>query len=144
MKNLVSLIVGFLFALGLGMSGMTQTHVVKGFLDVFGSWNINLMGVMLGAIAVHSIAYQFIKQKKTPLLNSNFHLPLNTHIDKRLVTGAAIFGLGWGWAGICPGPAIVGLASGNINFALFVIAMLVGMILFKMIEKKFLVTKKIP
>ena len=138
MKGLISFVVGLLFALGLGLSGMTQTHVVKGFLDVFGDWNLNLMGVMIGAIAVHSIVYHFIKKKESPLFDSKFHLPTKKDLDGRLITGAAFFGLGWGWAGICPGPGIVSLVSGDRNFVVFILSMAVSMYAFKFYEEKFL------
>lgn len=136
MKNLISFIVGLLFAIGLGVSGMTQTHIVRGFLDVFGTWDWHLMGVMIGAIGVHAITYQLILKRKTPLLESKFYIPNRTDLDKKLIWGAALFGLGWGWAGICPGPGIVALASGNTNIMLFVLSMIVGMVLFKFIESK--------
>lgn len=138
MKGLISFTVGLLFALGLGYSGMTQTHVVKGFLDIFGHWNMNLIGVMAGAIIVHSIVYHITNKKKSPLLDTQFYLPTKKNIDKRLLLGAAFFGLGWGWAGICPGPAIVSLLSGQLSIIVFVISMVAGMYLFKFIEKKFL------
>ncbi len=93
MKQLIALLSGVIFALGLGISGMTQTHVVKGFLDLFGSWNVSLMGVMIGAIAINAIVYQIIKKKDHPLLDKKFYLPTNNHIDKNLLMGAAIFGL---------------------------------------------------
>ena len=136
MKSLVSFVVGLIFALGLGYSGMTQTHVVKGFLDLFGSWNPNLVGVMGGAILVHAIAFQIIKRRRSPLLDTQFHLPKKKDLDKKLIMGSAIFGLGWGWAGICPGPGIVSLVSGNMNFVVFILAMIGGMIIMKVIEKK--------
>ncbi len=136
MRGLISFIVGFLIALGLGYSGMTQTHIVKGFLDVFGNWNINLIGVMAGAIFVHSLAYYLIKKRESPLLDTKFYLPTKKDIDKRLIAGAAIFGLGWGWAGICPGPGIVSLVSGQLEIFIFVGFMLLGMGIFKMIEKR--------
>lgn len=136
MKDLVSFVTGLLFALGLGYSGMTQTHVVKGFLDILGNWNLNLMGVMMGAIAVHSIVFQLLKRKKSPILDTKFYLPTRKDIDKKLLTGAAIFGLGWGWAGICPGPGIVSLVSGQMSMVIFVISMLAGMIVFKFTERK--------
>lgn len=136
MKSLIAFIVGLIFALGLGISGMTQTHVVRGFLDVLGDWNYSLIGVMGGAILVHSILFYFIKKKNSPVLDSKFHLPTRKDLDWRLLTGAALFGLGWGWAGICPGPGIVGMTSGNINFVIFIVFMLVGMGIFKRIEDK--------
>ena len=138
MKGLISFAVGILFSLGLGFSGMTQTHIVKGFLDVFGDWNLNLMGVMVGAIGVHSLVFHLIKKKESPLLDSKFYLPTKKDLDGKLLTGAAIFGLGWGWAGICPGPGIVSLVSGDHNIIVFVSSMLVSMYGFKFFEKKFL------
>ncbi len=136
MKNFIAFIVGLIFAIGLGISGMTQTQVVRGFLDVFGDWNYSLIGVMAGAIFVHSILYYFIKKKDSPLLDIKFHLPTRKDLDWRLITGAAIFGLGWGWAGICPGPGIVAMASGNSNILTFIVFMLFGMGIFKLIENK--------
>ena len=136
MNIVISFIVGLLFALGLGISGMTDTTVVKGFLDMFGTWNLNLMGVMIGAILVHTIVYHLIKNKPSPLLDTKFHLPTNKMVDKKLILGALIFGLGWGWAGICPGPGIVSLASGKTEVLIFIGSMVAGMYLFKFIEKK--------
>lgn len=136
MKNFIAFIVGLIFALGLGISGMTQSQVVRGFLDVSGDWNYSLMGVMGGAIFVHSILYFFIRKRSSPLLDSHFHLPTRKDLDKRLILGAAMFGLGWGWAGICPGPGIVSLISGNSNIIIFVLFMLLGMGIFKFIEDK--------
>lgn len=136
MKGFISFIVGFLFALGLGYSGMTQAHIVKGFLDVAGNWNPSLIGVMLGAIGVHFIIYFLIKKRKSPFLDSQFHLPTKNQIDKKLIIGAALFGAGWGWAGICPGPAIVSLASGNMSIIIFVLFMILGMGAFKLLEKR--------
>lgn len=136
MKNLVAFGTGVLFACGLGLGGMTQPHIVKGFLDVFGEWNLMLLGVMMGAIGVHAIAYQAIMKRKSPLLNSTFFIPTRKDIDKKLILGAALFGLGWGWAGICPGPGLVGLASGQVEFFIFILAMLSGMGIYKLTEKK--------
>lgn len=136
MKIFIAFIVGIIFAIGLGISGMTQTQIVRGFLDIFGEWNYNLIGVMAGAILVHSLLYYFIRKKSTPLLESKFHIPTRKDLDWRLILGAAIFGLGWGWAGICPGPGLVALTSGNINFVIFIISMLAGMGIFKLLEDK--------
>ncbi|MFY7993492.1 MAG: DUF6691 family protein [Bacteriovoracaceae bacterium] len=135
MKNLISFLVGVLFALGLGLSGMTQTHIVKGFLDVFGEWDWRLMGVMIGAISVHAITYRLIISRTSPLLDSKFYVPTRKDIDKKLIIGAALFGLGWGWGGICPGPGIVSLVSGEMNFVVFILAMLSGMFIYKQTEK---------
>lgn len=137
MKNLIAFIVGLIFAIGLGLSGMTQTHIVRGFLDLFGSWNPALIGVMGGAIAVHAIAYALIRKKRSrPLLDHQFHVPTRKDIDGRLIGGAALFGVGWGWAGICPGPGIVAVTSMNPNIFYFLIFMLMGMGIFKLIERK--------
>ena len=136
MKNVISFIVGLIFALGLGISGMTKVQVVRGFLDVFGEWNPALVGVMVGAIFVHTIFFYFIKKRKSPLLDTKFYLPTRKDLDTRLIAGSAIFGLGWGWAGICPGPGIVAMTSGNQNLIIFVVSLLAGMVLFKLVEKK--------
>ncbi len=136
MKNVISLIVGFIFALGLGLSGMTQVHVVRGFLDITGDWNMNLLGVMIGAIFIHSLLFFLIKKRSSPILDSKFHLPTNKDLDLKLIIGAAIFGVGWGWAGICPGPGLVASMSWNKNILLFVLAMLLGMGLFKVVEPR--------
>lgn len=136
MKNLISLIVGFLFALGLGYSGMTQVQVVRGFLDITGDWNMNLLGVMIGAIGVHSILFFIIKKRTAPLLDTKFHLPTKKDLDLRLIAGAALFGIGWGWTGICPGPGVVATVSGNTHILIFVVSMLVGMAILKGVEPK--------
>lgn len=136
MKNLITFIVGFLFSLGLGISGMTKVQVVKGFLDVTGDWNMSLIGVMVAAIFIHSILFHLIKKRSSPLLDTKFHLPNRKDIDVRLVSGAALFGLGWGWAGICPGPGIVAMTSGSTDIFIFVASMLVGMGIFKLVEEK--------
>ncbi len=137
MRNIISLVVGLIFAIGLGISGMTQVHIVRGFLDITGDWNINLIGVMAGAIGVHSLLFFLIKKRQSPLLDSKFHLPTKKDIDRKLLIGAALFGIGWGWAGICPGPGIVSLVSGNVNILIFVGSMLIGMFIFKSIEPRF-------
>lgn len=136
MKNAVTFLVGLLFALGLGLSGMTQPQIVRGFLDVTGDWNPALAGVMIGAIGVHGISFFLIRRRSRPFLAEKFHLPQRKDIDPRLIAGAALFGLGWGWAGVCPGPGIVALMGGRSEMLVFVGAMLVGMFIFKLTEKK--------
>lgn len=136
MKIIIAFIVGLIFALGLGISGMTQTQVVRGFLDVLGNWNYSLLGVMAGAIFVHSILFYFIRKRPTPLLDTKFHLPTRKDLDTRLLIGAALFGLGWGWVGICPGPGIVAMMSGNTNIITFLVSMLIGMAIFKLVENR--------
>jgi uncharacterized membrane protein YedE/YeeE len=134
-NNIISFSVGLIFAFGLGHSAMTRPTIVKGFLDPFGQWDLTLLGVMIGAIAVHALVYQFIKHKQSPFFDTKFHIPNRRDIDKRLLMGAAIFGLGWGWAGMCPGPAIVSLASGQTQVIVFIVSMLAGMTLFQAWQK---------
>nr|BDT29019.1 YeeE/YedE family protein [Bacteriovorax sp. HI3] len=135
---LAAFLAGALFALGLGVSGMTRPDIVQGFLDPFGNWNPSLIGVMVGAILVFSIAYRLITKRPKPLWSEAFSLPTKKDIDYRLILGAIVFGLGWGWAGICPGPGLVSLVSGHGEFFIFVAAMLIGMRLYMWIEKNWL------
>lgn len=134
--SLIAFVIGIIFALGLGVSEMTRPDVVQGFLDIFGEWKPNLLFVMIGAILVYASGYQLIKKRKSPLFTNKFILPVKKSIDKKLVIGAALFGLGWGIAGICPGPGIVSLVSGNVEILIFVISMIIGMKAFHFIENK--------
>ncbi len=140
-KNISSFIVGLLFSLGLGISGMTQAQKVVGFLDVFGSFDPSLMFVMIAAIAVHSIAYRLIRKRSSPLLNSEWLVPTKKDITPALIVGSLLFGIGWGIAGFCPGPAIVSLVSLKLNSLVFVASMIGGMLLFKWVDD-FLKMKK--
>lgn len=135
-KNIISLIVGILFALGLGLAGMTQPQKVIGFLDIFGAWDPSLIFVMGGAVIFHLITYKLIRKRQTPLLDTKWHVPTNKDISPRLIIGATLFGAGWGLAGYCPGPALTALVTGHSQTILFVSAMLAGMILFKLVENK--------
>lgn len=136
MKNTIALISGLIFSIGLGLSGMTRPDVVRGFLDIFGEWNWSLMGVMMGAIGVHGVAYYFITKRQRPILADKFDLPVKNTVDKKLLVGAGLFGLGWGWVGICPGPGIVSLASGDWSIFYFVISMLVGIKIAQLFSKR--------
>lgn len=118
---------GLVFGIGLGLSGMTQPAKVIAFLDVFGAWDPSLMFVMMGAIAVHYGFGRWIRRRERPLLDTRFHLPTATRVDTNLIAGSAIFGIGWGLGGFCPGPAIVTLGSGALPAFVFVAAMAVGM-----------------
>jgi len=115
-----------LFGLGLGLSGMTLPSKVIGFLDVTGPWDPTLAFVMMGAIFVHAISFRLITKRTSPFLTTSFRLPTRNDIDSMLIIGALVFGLGWGLAGFCPGPAIVGLVSGIPAVFVFVASMLVG------------------
>ena len=130
---LTSFVSGVVFALGLGIGGMTQPAKVVGFLDFAGNWDPSLAFVMIGAIAVHALFYRMFRNLSSPLLSPALTLPTRTDIDLRLVGGAVIFGLGWGLAGFCPGPALTSLASGNTSPVIFSVAMIVGMLLYEFI-----------
>ena len=120
---------GVLFALGLGIAGMTQPEKVMGFLDFAGRWDASLMFVMVGAIAVNALAYHLIAKKRArPVLVDRWHLPTKKDLDRPLVLGAAIFGVGWGLGGCCPGPGLVSVASGSLSAVVFVAAMVGGML----------------
>ncbi len=136
MKNgLAALVVGFVFAIGLGLSGMTQPQKVIGFLDLFGTWDPSLIFVMVGAIAVHFLTYKLIRKRNSPLLSTQWHVPTKKEITPALVMGSFIFGVGWALGGFCPGPAVTSLASFDIKVLQFVMSMLVGMFLFKQVDK---------
>jgi len=119
---------GLIFGLGLCLSGMADPAVVIGFLDLAGDWNPALLFVMAGGVAVTFIGYRIVLDRGRPLWSEKFLLPATTAIDTPLVSGAVIFGIGWGLAGYCPGPALVSLASGRAEIVVFVAAMLIGMI----------------
>lgn len=127
MAALFALIAGLVFGLGLILSGMGDPAKVQNFLDVLGAWDPSLALVMGGAIAVGLVAFTWAKKRKTSLLGEAMQLPTSTTIDAKLLTGAAMFGVGWGLAGFCPGPAVMNLVSGHAEVLLFVAAMLVGM-----------------
>jgi uncharacterized membrane protein YedE/YeeE len=119
---------GILFGVGLVLSGMTEPHKVSGFLDVTGAWDPSLAFVMIGAIGVHLVARRFIVRRPAPIDETNFEEPKPTKIDAPLVAGAAIFGVGWGLGGFCPGPALVSLGSGSLEGIVFVTTMSLGML----------------
>ena len=135
MKHGISeFLVGLLFGTGLILSGMTDPGKVLGFLDLFGVWDPSLALVMGGAILVGVFAFALAKKRTTTFFGSVMKLPHSRDIDKPLVIGGLMFGTGWGLAGLCPGPAIVSLGSGQPKAAVFVLAMLMGMALFKWYE----------
>jgi hypothetical protein len=124
----VALASGAVFGLGLSLSGMLDPARVQGFLDVFGAWDPSLAFVLGGAVAVAMIGVVFMRRMARPLLDTVFDLPTATKIDARLTIGSAIFGVGWGLAGFCPGPALSALSLGLMPVVAFVVAMVVGMI----------------
>jgi uncharacterized protein len=135
MHRISEFIVGLLFGLGLLLSGMTDPAKVLGFLDVFGTWDPSLAFVMGGAIAVGFFAFALAKKRTTAFLGGALHLPKATQIDQRLVLGGLTFGAGWGLAGFCPGPGLVSMASGEAKAAVFVAAMIAGMLAYEWADR---------
>lgn len=126
MQPLVSLMAGLVFGLGLAIAEMTNPLKVQAFLDLAGDWDPSLAFVMGGAVTVTALAFRFILHRPVPFYGERFHLPTLTQVDRKLLVGAALFGIGWGLAGYCPGPALATVLSGNSEAWLFVPAMLVG------------------
>lgn len=135
MKLLIALIAGTIFGLGLAVSGMTDSQKVLGFLDLFGQWDITLMFVMGGGLMITVPAFYWVqKNMQAPIANDGFDLPDTSRvIDNRLLIGSALFGIGWGLYGYCPGPALSSLSYGNVDSVYFVLAMLAGSFIAKKI-----------
>lgn len=127
----ISLFAGLVFGIGLLLSGMSSPAKVLGFLDLGGRWDPSLAFVMAGAIAVGAIAFAFAKRMRVSVSGAPIKLPTATQIDRRLVVGGLLFGIGWGLAGFCPGPALVAAAAGHSKAVLFCGAMLIGMFAFE-------------
>lgn len=125
-QYLWALLTGALFGVGLNLSQMTDRERVLAFMDVTGKWDPSLIFVLAGAVAVTLIAFRFVLRQPRPLLAEKFHLPTKRDLDQPLVVGAAIFGIGWGISGYCPGPGIASLASGAWNPILFLAAVIAG------------------
>lgn len=126
-KLLPPLVSGTLFGAGLTFSGMTDPARVRGFLDVFGAWDPTLVFVMGGAVLVMAVAWRIRNRMGTPLFAPQFSLPDRKDLDGRLIAGSILFGIGWGIAGLCPGPAVASLALSPLSVLPFVLAMLAGM-----------------
>lgn len=135
MSILISLLVGMMFGLGLIVAGMTNPAKVIGFLDLAGPWDPSLSLVMAGAISLGLFAFRAAGRRKATLLGMPMNLPSGSQIDRRLILGSAIFGVGWGLAGICPGPGFVLLGTDTSKGAVFILALLVGMALFELQER---------
>lgn len=136
MKFLFALLAGVLFGVGLIFSGMSDPSKVIGFLDLAGIWDPSLAFVLGGAVMVGSLVFPFASKQPQSLLGEIMHLPTATQIDRRLVLGSTTFGVGWGLAGYCPGPALASLALGDLKPLIFVVAMLAGMGLFEVLERR--------
>jgi len=133
LRILVNLFAGALFGLGLAVSGMVDPAKVIGFLDVAGDWDPTLAFVMGGALLVTIPAFRLIFKRPSPVLAEDFELPTKKELDARLLGGSALFGVGWGLSGFCPGPAVTALATGLTPVFAFVVAMIAGMAIYKRI-----------
>jgi len=129
MAALASFVCGLIFGLGLVISGMTQPQKVLGFLDIFGRWDPTLALVMAAALIVSGAGFALARQQKQPMLTAQHLWPTRTDVDRSLVAGSVLFGIGWGLAGLCPGPALVNIAGLWPSVIVFVLAMTAGMIL---------------
>lgn len=135
LNALAPALAGFVFAVGLGIAGMTDANKVIGFLDLSGAWDPSLGFVMVGAIAVHMLLFKLILRRPSPVFEGHFRVPTRKDIDFRLVGGAAVFGAGWGLGGFCPGPGLVSSITGGSSAMLFVITMLGGMTTFAIADR---------
>ncbi|MGO3082984.1 DUF6691 family protein [Psychrobacter celer] len=136
LKNIIGLLTGLLFGLGLLISGMTDPVKVQGFLDVFGAWDISLALVMGGGLAVAIVGVQWARRQRKNWVGDEIEMPTKTKVTSKLVIGAMLFGIGWGLVGICPGPGVVLLGTGQWQAYVFIPAMLVGMLVFQWLEPK--------
>jgi uncharacterized membrane protein YedE/YeeE len=126
LQAVFALLAGALFGAGLAVSGMANPAKVLGFLDIAGAWDPTLAFVMLGALLVTAPAFRWVLKRRAPWFGPRFAMPTKTDLEPRLVAGSALFGIGWGMAGLCPGPAVTDLVTGRPGILLFVGAMLVG------------------
>ena len=129
LRSATAFCAGAIFGFGLTLSGMLDPARVRGFLDVAGNWDPSLAFVLGGAVSVSGAAYALSRRIRKPLLDSEFHVPRQTIIDGRLLIGAAVFGIGWGIGGLCPGPAIASLSLGRLPTVAFTAAMIIGILL---------------
>jgi uncharacterized membrane protein YedE/YeeE len=136
MRQLSALLAGLIFGLGLLLAGMANPAKVLGFLDLAGAWDPSLALVMAAAIGVAVLPFRWAARQPRTLLDAPMRLPHKRELDRRLIGGSLLFGVGWGIAGICPGPALVLLLSGHWQAPLFVLAMLAGMLAFSLLERR--------
>jgi hypothetical protein len=130
-QNASALAAGLLFGLGLAISQMVNPRKILDFLDVTGNWDPSLALVMAGAVGVAMLAFRFVLKRRQPLFDGEFHLPRLTKLDRRLLVGASVFGLGWGIGGYCPGPGIAALSAGSVEALVFVAGMALGSLLYR-------------
>ena len=134
MQIVTAMLAGLVFGLGLILSGMTNPAKVTGFLDLAGNWDPSLALVMAGAVATAFLPFRIARRRSVALLGGPMRLPAAARIDRRLALGSLAFGMGWGLAGYCPGPALASLLSGGVKPLIFVLAMLAGMAVFELLE----------
>lgn len=135
--NLTIFVSGLLFAVGLGVSGMTQPQKITEFLNFLGDWDPSLALVMVGAVSVYFLLHLVILRRSAPVFAGKFLLPTRRALDRPLLLGAALFGLGWGLVGFCPGPALVSMVTGHPAVLIFVLAMATGMYAFEVLDVRF-------
>ncbi|XKH00806.1 YeeE/YedE family protein [Marinobacter nauticus] len=140
--SFASMLAGLIFGLGLIVSGMANPEKVLGFLDIAGLWDPSLAFVMAGAIIVGLVAFAVARKRTLSFLGFNMKLPSNNRVEKRVVIGSMMFGVGWGLAGFCPGPALVALGAGEMKAVVFVASMVAGMLLFEFFERLELFARK--
>ncbi len=139
MKNIiVAFFTGFLFSIGLGVSGMTKPERVQGFLDIFGNWDPSLLFTIGGAVAVYAIMFRISKKFHKPFFADKFFVPSKRELDPKLLAGSALFGFGWGLSGYCPAPAMVAAGGGVVPVLVFLFSMLLGMWAFSITDRHYL------
>lgn len=136
MQRVIALVAGLLFGAGLAVSGMIDPSRVQGFLDLFGNWDPTLAFVMGGAMLPMAVAWWIKPRLQSPVAASDFDLPETIRLDRKLATGAGLFGVGWGISGLCPGPALADLAIAPTQAAIFVVAMVAGMAIHRLTQAK--------
>ena len=135
-KKLIGLVAGVIFGLGLAISQMISQEKVLGFLDFFGNWDPSLAFVIAGAVGVTAVLFRFVLRRRQPLFDGKFHLSRDSGVDKHLAIGSALFGIGWGLGGFCPGPALASLSLGQIEPVIFVLALIAGSLAYKWFAEK--------
>lgn len=136
MRLIATYFIGLVFGIGISISGMANPAKVLNFFDVAGSWDPSLIFVMGGALAVAFLGYRVVLKRPAPLFSAGYHLPANTAVDLRLIGGSALFGVGWGLSGFCPGGALPALGTGRWEVALFVICLLAGIGLARLLQSR--------
>jgi uncharacterized protein len=134
-RLLTSTMAGLLFGAGLSLSGMTHPQKIQGFLDIAGNWDPTLVFVLAGAVGVTIIAFRFVLKRKTPFFDDRFYVKSERKVDAALLTGSAIFGIGWGLGGLCPGPAIAMAAAPNREFWIFFPTLIAGFLIHSFLWK---------